>query len=287
MKKVLFFIAVSLLTTHLSRAQDAKTLLDEGLKRAQVGDLQGAMNLFDQSVALKDDYPVRQSRGTAKSLLKEYESAVDDFTKAIQFNPKAKKAYLNRGIARKKLTDYKAAQADFDAALKLDPRYADALYNRGLLFELLSQRDKACADFKAARATGMNVAEPKVQACSEESAPPTPNRQPLLKLGDVSADPKYGFTKTTPVKVGIGANSDSENIETYLDLLRDTQGKPLKYRKLASSPMFSKNAPGGKGTVDAYELRYLDASGQEKRKTVYLTRYEFEEPLVVSGFKTV
>lgn len=287
MKTLLLFINFSLFTLHFSLAQDAKSLLDEGLKRAQVGDLQGAMKLFDQSVALKDDYPVRQSRGTAKSLMKDYESAVEDFTKALQFNPKAKKAYLNRGIARKKLTDYKTAQADFDAALKLDPRYADALYNRGLLLELLSQRDKACADFKAARAAGMEMAEPKVQACSEEPVPPTPNRQPLLKLGDVSADPKYGFTKTTPVNVGIGANSDTENIETYLDLLRDAQGKPVKHRKVASSPMFSKNAPGGKGTVDAYELRYLDASGQEKKKTVYLTRYEFEEPLVVSGFKTI
>ncbi|MBC7890891.1 MAG: tetratricopeptide repeat protein [Sphingobacteriaceae bacterium] len=286
-KRVLLFLTILLLTAHLSLGQDAKALLDEGLKRAQVGDLQGAIKLFDQSVVLKDDYPVRQSRGTAKSLLKDYESAVEDFTKAIQFNPKAKKAYLNRGIARKKLADYKTAQADFDAALKLDPRYADALYNRGLLLELLSQREKACADFKAARAAGMEMAEPKVQACSEEPVPPTPNRQPLLKLGEVAADPKYGFTKTTPVKVGVGANSDTENIETYLDLLRDAQSKPLKYRKTASAPFFSKNAPGGKGTVDAYELRYLDASGQEKRKTVYLTRYEFEEPLVVYGFKTV
>jgi hypothetical protein len=262
-------------------------LLDEGLKRAQVGDLQNAIKLFDQSLALKDDYPVRQSRGTAHSLLKEYEAAVEDFTKALQFNPKAKKAYLSRGIARKKLTDYDGALADFNAALALDARYADALYNRGLLYELLSQRDKACPDFKAAQAAGMVLAEPKAVACSEEPAPAPPNRQPLLRLGAVATDPRYGFTKDNPVRVGAGFNGDRENIETYLDLLRDGQNKPVRYRRVGASPFFSKNAPGGKGTVQAYEVRYLDATNQERRKTLYLTSDEFDEPRVVMGFKTL
>lgn len=287
MKRWLLFIHFSLFAVGLALGQDAKALLDEGLKRAQVGDLQNALVLFDQSLALKDDYPVRQSRGTARSLLKEYEAAIDDFTKAIQFNPKAKKSYLNRGIARKKLTDYDGALADFNAALKLDPRFTDALYNRGLLHELLNQRDKACADFKAAQTAGMALAEPKVALCSEEPAPAPPNRQPLLRLGALSLDPKYGLTKENPVKVGIGANSERENIETYLDLLRDGQNKPVRYRRLGAAPLFSKNAPGGKGSVQSYEVRYLDASGQERRKTLYLTSDEFEQPLVVAGFGTV
>ncbi|MCY7351046.1 MAG: hypothetical protein LH606_10300 [Cytophagaceae bacterium] len=287
MKLLLFFINFTVCTLHVSLAQDAKALLDEGLRRAQVGDLQGALKQFDQSIAIKDDYPVRQSRGTARSLLKQYEAAIEDFTKAIQFNPKAKKAYLNRGIARKKLTDYDSALVDFNAALKLDARFADALYNRGLLHELLSQREKACPDYKAAQAAGMKMAEPKVIMCAEEPAPATPNRRPLLRLGSISSDPKYGFAKDNPVKAGAGSNSDRENIETYLDLLRDAQGKPVRYRRLSATPYFSRNAPGGKGTVDAYEVRYLDAKGQDKKVTVYLTSYEFEEPMVLAGFKTV
>lgn len=287
MKRLLLFINLSFFAFHVSLAQDAKALLDEGLKRAQVGDLQNAIKLFDQSLALKDDYPVRQSRGTAHSLLKEYEAAIDDFTKAVQLNPKAKRSYLGRGIARKKLTDYDGALADFNDALKLDPRFADALYNRGLLHELLSQRDKACADYKAAQAAGMALAEPKVATCSEESAPAPPNRQPLLRLGAVSADPKYGLAKDNPVKVGVGTNGDRENIETYLDLLRDAQGKPVRYRRSGAAPFFSKNAPGGKGSVQSYEVRYLDANGQERKKTLYLTSDEFEEPLVAAGFGTV
>lgn len=287
MKRLFLFINFWLLAAGLVSGQNAKALLDEGLKRAQVGDLQNAIALFDQSLALNDDYPVRQSRGTARSLLKEYEAAIDDFTKAIQLNPKAKRSYLNRGIARKKLTDYDGALTDFNAALKLDPRFTDALYNRGLLHELLNQRDKACADFKAAQAAGMALAEPKVTLCSEEPAPAPPNRQPLLRLGAVSTDPKYGLAKENPVKVGIGFNGDRENIETYLDLLRDGQNKPLRYRRLGTAPFFSKNAPGGKGSVQSYEVRYLDASGQERRKTLYLTSDEFEEPLVVAGFGTV
>ncbi len=287
MKRLLFFINFSLFTLPFSFAQEPKALLDEGLKRAQVGDLQNAIRLFDQSLALKDDYPVRQSRGTAHSLLKEYEAAIEDFTKALQFNPKAKKAYLSRGIARKKLTDYDGALADFNAALKLDPRLADALYNRGLLYELLSQRDKACPDYQAAQAAGMALAEPKAAACGEEPAPAPPNRQPLLRLGAVSTDPKYGFAKDNPVKAGAGFNSDRENIETYLDLLRDAQNKPVRYRRVGASPFFSRNAPGGKGSVQSYEVRYLDANAQERRKILYLTSDEFEEPRVVAGFGTV
>jgi tetratricopeptide (TPR) repeat protein len=282
MKKLLFLLCLGV----PSFAQDAKALLDEGLKKAQAGEVEAAVKLFDQSLALKDDYPVRQSRGMARSLLRQYEDAIADFTKAISFNPQARKSYLSRGIARKKLTDYDGAMADFSKALALDARQPEVLYNRALVYELLEQPDKACEDYKKALAMKFSLAELKVETC--QNAPPAaPHRRPLARLAPAGANPKYGLTKETPVKVGTGPNGDTENVQTYFELLRDAQGKPVNYRKTGTSALASKNAPGGRGTVEAYEVQHRDAKGTLRKSTLYVTFYEFETPRVPAGFGTV
>ncbi len=282
MKKILILLAL----TAPAFAQDAKSLLDQGLKKAQAGEVEAAVKLFDQSLALKDDYPVRQSRGMARSLLRQYEDAIADFTKAISFNAQAKKSYVSRGVARKKLTDYEGAIADFTKALEIDPKQPEALYNRALVYELLEQRDQACEDYKKAFAMKFSLAELKVESC-QNPPPAASNRRPLLRLAPAGTDPKYGLTKETPVKVGTGFNGDTENVQTYFELLRDAQGKPVNYRKTGTSAFRSVNAPGGRGTVEAYEVSHRDAKGTLKKTTVYVTFYEFDAPRVVAGFKTV
>ena len=111
-----------------------------------------------------------------------YQRGIEDFDKAIKFNPKHANALGNRGIAYLNLGQYQRAIKDFDKAIhlesnnvaafitgrgaaygnlgqhqraienynqaiKLDPTYAWAYKNRGLSYNKLGQSDRACVDF--------------------------------------------------------------------------------------------------------------------------------------------
>jgi len=67
-----------------------------------------------------------------------YYEAIEQFTKAIDFNPRYKEAYCNRGIAYKKKGSCDKAIEDYNRALKFgdDP---DVHYNKGLA--LLENKD--------------------------------------------------------------------------------------------------------------------------------------------------
>ncbi|NWF91326.1 MAG: tetratricopeptide repeat protein [Syntrophaceae bacterium] len=61
-------------------------------------------------------------RGKVKLVLDEnYEGAIDDFTKAIEFNPKDADLYVARGLAYLKKGEAGAARGDFNKAVSLNP----------------------------------------------------------------------------------------------------------------------------------------------------------------------
>lgn len=281
-----FFTAGLLMASFYTYAQDAKNLLDEGLKKAQAGQVTQALTLFNQSLAMKDDYPVRQSRGMAYSLLRQYDQAVEDFTKAISFKADAKKSMVARGVARKKLADYQGAISDFSAAIKVDGQMAEAYYNRALVYELLGNSEKACGDYKSALSHGLKPAELKVESCANPTPEPA-NRKALLQLSGVATDAQYGTSKSKPIKVGTSPAGEYENLSTYMDLLRDGQNKMVEYKKTASLPYASNYAPNGKGTIEVLEVTYKDAKNVTKKTNLYLTIFDFESPKAPLGFSTI
>ena len=58
--------------------------------------------------------------------------------------------HRNRGVAHNKLGQYETAIADYTKAIQLDPGYAIAFYNRGVVLGLIGKDDLAKADFKKA-----------------------------------------------------------------------------------------------------------------------------------------
>lgn len=74
--------------------------------------------------------------------------ALDEYSKAIEFNPTNAIYYSNRAACHLKLETYGAAVADADAAVRIDPAFVKAYYRRGSAhFALLKYRD-AVKDFK-------------------------------------------------------------------------------------------------------------------------------------------
>jgi hypothetical protein len=107
-------------------------------------------------------------------------------------------------------------------------------------------------------------------------------------LTKTAEDDTYGFTSKKPVKVGLGARGGPANQRAYLDLLRDAKGNPIEYERIASCCQYeSKNSPFGLGMLDEYKITYRNEKGKKKTASVYISFYDYEEPLILFGFKTV
>lgn len=73
------------------------------------------------------------NRGNLEKLLKNYESAILNFNKAVTLNPKFAEAFYKRGNVKFSVKDYKGALEDYNEAIKLNPKFAEAYHNRGLI----------------------------------------------------------------------------------------------------------------------------------------------------------
>jgi hypothetical protein len=110
----------------------------------------------------------------------------------------------------------------------------------------------------------------------------------IMQLTKVAESEKYGLTGEMPIKVGKGSRGGPFNQRAYLELLRDAQGNPIKYERIGGGccPYKSKNALfGDYALVDRYEVTYKDANGKKKKTILYISFYDYEEPMIPVGFK--
>ena len=117
---------------------------------------------FDCSLDEQDymEYPatmflanVLNSRGMAQERIDNFETAIEDYSKAIEINQNYANAYNNRGNIKAKQQDYKEAIKDYDRALGLNTLFVEAYCNRGMAKESLADYNGAIRDFDEAIAT--------------------------------------------------------------------------------------------------------------------------------------
>ena len=75
-----------------------------------------------------------------------FQEAVNSFTKALSFNPKFTKALVNRGFAKSELAEYSGAITDFTMAVEIDGSPV-AYYGRGLAYFNQNNSNDALSDF--------------------------------------------------------------------------------------------------------------------------------------------
>ncbi len=90
------------------------------------------------------------NRGTGYSGKHEWDLAIQDATKAIQYDSTNAQAYNNRCYDYQIKDLYDQAIADCTRAIALKRDYARAYGNRGIAYEKKGLRDKAKSDFRAA-----------------------------------------------------------------------------------------------------------------------------------------
>ena len=216
-----------------------------------------------------------------------YEAALPDLEETVRLNPGYKKAYLNRGNIKKHLTDYTGAMADYSLAAILDTTYGEAYYDRGVVYEMFGKNTLACADYEKAAQNGYKSAETKAALCKSGDFDKKQTHA-VLWLTKTINNYKYGFSSELPVEVGTGPEGGPANERAYLNLLRDAQGNPIKYVHLGSCCGYaSDNAPKGLALLDKYQITFVNDAGEEKTANVYLSFYDYLEPQVLYGFKTI
>ena len=79
-----------------------------------------------------------------------FEKAIEDYTKAIEINPKHAEAYFIRGNIFKKRDMYDKAIEDYTKAILSNPNYAEAYGARGRIYNERELFDTAIEDFTKA-----------------------------------------------------------------------------------------------------------------------------------------
>jgi tetratricopeptide (TPR) repeat protein len=139
----------------------ASDKLEAGFNRAsafvRLGEEEVARTLSDKML---ENYP-KEARAylyhgivyiNASSGYKEYAQAMEDFTRAIELDPKYRNAYMWRGYAydSRYYDEYDKAVADYTEAIKIDPAYARAYGNRAFAYKNMGDFKKAADDYTKA-----------------------------------------------------------------------------------------------------------------------------------------
>ncbi|MEO0206922.1 MAG: tetratricopeptide repeat protein, partial [candidate division WOR-3 bacterium] len=128
------------------------------LSRSQCLIWRDGMTLWTYVINTYPDISVAyNNRGTLYGNEKNYESALKDYDRALQINPKYVKAYVHRGNTYNVLGDFDRALKDYDTALEIDSTYLDAYHNRAVLYFNAKEYELALKDLLKIRELGGHV----------------------------------------------------------------------------------------------------------------------------------
>lgn len=96
---------------------------------------------------LADDAGLRVDRGLARAQMRRYGPAVEDFSRAIEIEPRRAEAYAFRAAAYRYLDKLDLASADVEMALRIEPENPEALLERGFIRRLSGDDTGARADW--------------------------------------------------------------------------------------------------------------------------------------------
>lgn len=102
-------------------------------------------NAIDRAPRMANAY---HYRGDAYRTLKEYRSAVADYSRAIELRPKDPFRLYARGLVYMDMHRYSSAIADFTQAITLKPAYADFYLARARAYNADKKYTQAVADYK-------------------------------------------------------------------------------------------------------------------------------------------
>ena len=129
---------------------------ENGLKKANSGDLKGAIEDFSKSIAAHPNQLIsHHDRALARKLSKDYEGAIEDYTRVIKLNNELKgeddewieNIYLERGYCRFLAQDDKGAIEDYTKVIEYNPKSYIGYGRRGIVHDFIENFEDAISDF--------------------------------------------------------------------------------------------------------------------------------------------
>lgn len=109
-----------------------------------------AVNIFEATNYLKE--------GIVSDALGDLEDALDAYDEAVELSPKAVEIYFRKGLLNRKLENYEESVKDFNRVIEMEKNFSDAYFERGTTYAYLGNREKVLDDFKTAARLGSNKA---------------------------------------------------------------------------------------------------------------------------------
>ena len=152
-----FSKAVESYTTALERMPDDYRLYGErAAAKAELGMYNDAIADANISVEkLPQNYRTYLNRGYVKMRMGNYAEAVKDLDTSLYIQ-KSEKGYEHRGTAYALLKKYDAALQDFEKALEYNPNNPLVLYYQGEVLLSTGQKEKACKSLLKSKQLGNN-----------------------------------------------------------------------------------------------------------------------------------
>jgi tetratricopeptide (TPR) repeat protein len=131
-----------------------------------------AIEDFDLAYRLDNEsnvFNIYLNRGFAKQKISELQAAKDDYTLAIQTEPRNPIAYHSRGQVNYELENYKEAIEDFSKSIEFNANNPIAYFNLGMAYFKNDDKINACVYFHKASALGnTNARKMIILECSKE-----------------------------------------------------------------------------------------------------------------------
>ena len=137
--------------------EDAKKHADEALK--EIGRLKAELESVKNDRSKQLEYASKvnslsatdwYNKGTAYRNSKDYDTAIESYSKAIELNPYYAEAYMGHGLAYLFKREYDRAIENFSKAIALKADYAYAYHDRGNAYSAKRQYDRAIEDYNKA-----------------------------------------------------------------------------------------------------------------------------------------
>lgn len=133
---------------------DARFYLRRGIEAQQNDNLDDAITYYSEVIPLQPDTSMLSiayaCRGFAYFLRREFNSAIKDFTKAIEYKPNDAVTYYSRGTAYSLTREFDLAIKDYTRAIELNPEFSAVYVQRGAAYVENNEVDLALNDYSKA-----------------------------------------------------------------------------------------------------------------------------------------
>lgn len=139
-------------TAVAEKEAEARSFLADADRSISQGDYEKAIADCTRAIEFVPDFAeAYHKRGLVYAeYLEEYEIAITDYDRAIELDPEYKWAYANKGVALHELGRYDEALAALDQAIQLDPEYVWAYEGRGRAYYAREEYERAIEEYDKA-----------------------------------------------------------------------------------------------------------------------------------------